>query len=59
MLLFVILGPLGLTPDQIGIVVALALAINPITDMFETMNNITGDLACTNVVARTEGMIEE
>lgn len=45
MLLFVILGPLGLTADQIGIVVALALAINPITDMFKTMNNITGDLA--------------
>lgn len=40
MLLFVILGPPGLTADQIGIVVALALAINPITDMFETMNNI-------------------
>ncbi len=59
MLLFVILGPLGLTADQIGIVVALALAINPITDMFETMNNVTGDLACTNIVAHTEGMIED
>jgi Na+/H+-dicarboxylate symporter len=58
MLLFVILGPLGLTADQIGIIVALALAINPITDMFETMNNVTGDLACTNIVAHTEGMIK-
>jgi Na+/H+-dicarboxylate symporter len=58
MLLFVILGPLGLTADQIGIIVALALAINPITDMFETMNNVTGDLVCTNIVAHTEGMVE-
>jgi Na+/H+-dicarboxylate symporter len=58
MLLFVILGPLGLTADQIGIIVALALAINPITDMFETMNNVTGDLACTNIVAHTEDMLE-
>jgi len=58
MLLFVILGPLGLTADQIGIIVALALAINPITDMFETMNNVTGDLVCTNIVAHTEDMLE-
>jgi Na+/H+-dicarboxylate symporters len=56
MLLFIILGPLGLTTNQIAIIVALALAINPITDMFETMNNVTGDLTCTNIVARTENM---
>lgn len=59
MILFVILGPLGLTAEQIAIIVFLALAINPITDMFETMNNVTGDLTCTNIVARTEDMLEE
>ena len=59
MLLFIILGPLGLTTNQIAIIVALALAINPITDMFETMNNVTGDLTCTNIVARTENMFHK
>jgi proton glutamate symport protein len=42
MLLFIILGAMGLDASQIAIVVALALGINPILDMFETMNNITG-----------------
>jgi len=58
MLLFIILENLGLTPDQIAQVVALALGINPILDMFETMNNVTGDLVCTYAVATNQGLVE-
>jgi len=58
MLLFIILGNLGLTPDQTAVIVALALGINPILDMFETMNNVTGDLICTYAVAHTEGLVD-
>jgi Na+/H+-dicarboxylate symporter len=59
MLLFIILETMGLAPDQVAVVVALALGVNPILDMFETMNNVTGDLVCTYVVARREGLFEE
>ncbi|MBE0534251.1 MAG: dicarboxylate/amino acid:cation symporter [Phycisphaerae bacterium] len=59
MLLFVILETMGLRPEQVATVVALALGINPILDMFETMNNVTGDLVCTYVVAENEHLIGE
>ncbi len=59
MLLFIILDGLGLSPDQVAVVVALALGVNPILDMFETMNNVTGDLVCTWVVAHNEGLLTE
>lgn len=58
MLLFVILSALGLTPAQTSVVVALAVGINPILDMFETMCNVTGDLLCTYSVASLEGLTE-
>ncbi len=58
MLLFIILQNMGLDPSQIAIIVGLALGINPILDMFETMNNVTGDLVCTYSVAEMTGMIE-
>lgn len=57
MLLFIILEAIGVTAQQVAVVVALALAINPILDMFETMNNVTGDLVCSYVVACKEGLI--
>ena len=57
MLLFIILNSMGLTEAQISQVVTFALGINPILDMFETMNNVTGDLACTYIVAKKEDMI--
>ena len=57
MLLFVILGTMGLTGQQVAVIVALALGINPILDMFETMNNVTGDLICTYTVAHKEGLL--
>lgn len=56
MLLFIILGSMGLSGEQVATVVALALGVNPILDMFETMNNVTGDLVCTYVVAGSEGL---
>ncbi|NQT52576.1 dicarboxylate/amino acid:cation symporter [bacterium] len=56
-LLFVILQSMGLAEQQVAVIVALALGINPILDMFETMNNITGDLVCTYAVAYNEGLL--
>ncbi|MBN1125361.1 MAG: dicarboxylate/amino acid:cation symporter [Sedimentisphaerales bacterium] len=58
MLLFLILETMGLTAEQVSFIVALALGINPILDMFETMNNVTGDLVCTYVVAVNENLIQ-
>ncbi|WP_024465464.1 dicarboxylate/amino acid:cation symporter [Treponema pedis] len=59
MLLFIILQNMNLGADQIAIIVGLALGINPILDMFETMNNVTGDLVCTYCVAEMSNMIED
>jgi len=59
MLLFIILEAMGLSPDQIAVVVALALGINPILDMFETANNVTGDMVCTYAVAAKEGLVDD
>ena len=58
MLLFIILENLGLRADQVAVIVALALGINPILDMFETMNNVTGDLVCSYAVATNQGLID-
>ena len=59
MLLFIILQNMGLDAAHIAIVVGLALGINPILDMFETMNNVTGDLVCTYSVAKLSGLVDE
>jgi Na+/H+-dicarboxylate symporter len=56
MLLFIILEALGLNGAQTAIMVALATGINPILDMFETANNVTGDMVCTYIVAHKEKM---
>ena len=57
MLLFIILQAMDLSDQQVATVVALAFGINPILDMFETMNNVTGDLVCTYTVAHNENLI--
>ncbi len=57
MLLFIILQNMGLEPGQIAVIVGLALGINPILDMFETMNNVTGDLVCTYSVAKMSNLV--
>ncbi|WP_018610121.1 dicarboxylate/amino acid:cation symporter [Uliginosibacterium gangwonense] len=58
MLLFIILGGIGLDSSQIAVIVALAIGINPILDMFETMANVTGDILCTYSVASLEGLVD-
>ena len=58
MLMFIILGYMDLTGVQVSVIVALALGINPILDMFETANNVTGDMICTYAVADQEGLID-
>ncbi len=55
-LLFIILQAIGLDGNQIAVVVALAMGINPILDMFETANNVTGDMVCTYAVAWQEDL---
>lgn len=59
MLMFIILGFMDLTGVQVSVIVALALGINPILDMFETANNVTGDMVCTYAVADQEGLIRK
>ncbi len=57
MLLFIILESMGLSAEQVAVIVALALGINPILDMFETMNNVTGDLVCSYAVATNQDLV--
>lgn len=59
MLLFIILQNMNLGTGEIAIIVGLALGINPILDMFETMNNVAGDLICTYAVADMSGMVKK
>lgn len=55
-LLFMVLESMGLESSQVSLIVALALGINPILDMFETCCNVTGDNVCTYIVATKNGM---
>jgi Na+/H+-dicarboxylate symporter len=50
---------MNLEPGQSAVIVALAMGINPLLDMFETANNVAGDNVCTYVVAETQNMIEK
>ena len=56
-LLFMVLDVLHLTPEQTSTIVALALGINPLLDMFETACNVAGDNVGNYVVAKTSGMM--
>ncbi|MBR2692748.1 MAG: dicarboxylate/amino acid:cation symporter [Thermoguttaceae bacterium] len=57
-LLFMVLENAGFDPSQTATIVALALGINPILDMFETACNVTGDNVCTYIVAKQNGLLE-
>ena len=57
-LLFMVLENMGLTAEQVSMIVALALGIYPVLDMFETCCNVTGDNVCTYIVAKRNGLIE-
>ncbi|MBQ9727144.1 MAG: dicarboxylate/amino acid:cation symporter [Kiritimatiellae bacterium] len=56
-LLFMVLENVGLSQDQVATVVALALGINPVLDMFETCCNVAGDNVCTYIVAKRAKLI--
>ena len=56
-LLFMVLENMGLEPEQVATVVALALGINPVLDMFETCCNVAGDNVCTYIVARRAKLV--
>ena len=57
-LLFMVLSNLGLNEIQTATIVALAIGINPLLDMFETACNVTGDNICTYIVAKKNNMLE-
>ncbi|MBP7020971.1 MAG: dicarboxylate/amino acid:cation symporter [Planctomycetes bacterium] len=57
LLLFMVLENMGLSTAQSAPIVALALGINPILDMFETACNVAGDNVCTYIVAKKNDMI--
>ena len=57
-LLFMVLENMGLPADQVTLIVALALGINPILDMFETCCNVAGDNVCTYIVACKNGLVK-
>ena len=57
-LLFMVLDMLNLSASQTATIVALALGINPLLDMFETACNVAGDNIGTFVVGKKLGMIE-
>ena len=56
-LLFMVLENMGLPSEQVTMIVALCLGINPILDMFETCCNVTGDNVCTYIVAKKSGLV--
>ena len=52
---------LGIVLENIGVpmeAVGLIMGITPLADMTSTMNNVTGDMAVTTIVAKTEGMLD-
>ena len=58
-LLFMVLANMGLDDAQTAMIVALAIGINPLLDMFETACNVAGDNVCNYIVARKGGMIDD
>ena len=58
-LLFLILECLHLTPEQVSLIVALALGINPLLDMFETACNVAGDNVGSYAIGKKLDLIEK
>lgn len=57
-LLFLVLDAVNLTAPQTATIVALALGINPLLDMFETACNVAGDNMGTFVVGKRMNMLD-
>lgn len=58
-LLFMVLESLHLAPSQISVIIALAMGINPLLDMFETACNVAGDNIGTYVIGKKMKMLEK
>lgn len=53
---------LGIVLEQIGVpveAISLVIPIMAFLDMFDTMNNTTGDMAVSTIVASREGLLDE
>lgn len=53
---------LGITLAHLGVpieAIGLVIALNPFTDMVDTMSNVTGDIACALIAARREGLLDD
>ena len=57
-LLFMVLANMGLDDVQTAMIVALAIGINPLLDMFETACNVAGDNVCNYIIGKRGGMID-
>lgn len=52
---------LGIVLNQLGVPIGamgLVMAIDPVLDMFDTMSNTTGDVACAAITASKEGLLD-
>ena len=58
-LLFLVLDFFHLTAEQSALIVALALGINPLLDMFETACNVAGDNVGTYVIGKKLGLNDQ
>ena len=58
-LLFLVLDAIKLDPTQTSMIVALALGINPLLDMFETACNVAGDNIGNFVIGKKLKMLDE
>ena len=50
----VVLETLNIPMEALGLIIA----VNPILDMFDTVNNTTGDVAAAVIVAQSEKMLD-
>ena len=53
---------LGIVLENIGVpmeAIGLIMGISPLADMTSTMNNVTGDMAVSTIVARSEGLLDK
>ncbi len=57
-LLFLVLAGFNLSGEQTSIIVALALGINPLLDMFETACNVAGDNIGTCIIGKRMNMFD-
>ena len=58
-LLVMVLETLLLSASQVSVIIALAMGINPLLDMFETACNVAGDNIGTYVIGKKMGMFDK